>query len=1060
MCPRTPADAEQQAVAKEAALLEVVGGGGKGGILVRTGRETSSEELPERLSTGSIVRALESDRGRIYYEMVRGFGPLRGWVSTHVQDKVLLAECGKAGDVQSAEQEEEVKAKMALQMYGDMVACEEVEESQGLRQKQAFPWVSAPVKSSAVVRAELAKELEPEKAAEKSPAVEEGSEKKDLKATFGYPAGTSKDACFARFDVRDDACRRFSGFKHGQVVCYREAPEKEFAVVGLKLDRRSGQERLWLQPQDLSRPGSVMVQPEDMEQLVPVYKGITGSIRKRVTLSAVQASGYEALEDSDGEGVLLCQQCRLPVGTTLYSDKDGNPLHAECMAHHVQRDLRDKEDQLLKKEASEKKATRDSYGIGWCVEHIPLNVGPAQKLSLASAPRGLCCLMLEEGVEGPAVRVLPTVDPACSVNLEYLSLALKVRYTEGREPTFSLDPLVEPGAGPEPSSRMQLKNFEPQWLKGTSVGDVLFQSDYHLKELSMGEYEQPIVGMKSCFDFSEEEGCVKEWNAREWFVVRKAEIQISEDNALIPYLRMAVEAREQVKGKHGLEDVKTTRPNHPLVRYAEAFSHNFELIAERKSVVYHLRELAKASVLAKFLVEADVQLDESWFNLADEPAELCVLEIPQLWNDHIYSQVRVQDGKIVDDGSGFGEKCYSLYGGVQFGLDRFQLSGSRQPARYLSAGLAGRAFQAAPSRYLSAGLATRQFQRSFGPMGIQQASVGARGVDLNLDRFSLSAASGSWDGRVQAEDACANIGRAFWSSITDGSDGALKEEDKVLFRSIFNPVLSDRRDDGDVFAPPDTSLQHMQKLRSLVQEEERLRRERKAHFRSLAFDPAAPGSLYPFSWRATLEVSREAHQSREMCLRTDCRTQARFLERALRSAVPAFDKSTEDGLRFRIYRLGSLEIRTLQDHDGSEAIVAVLSASVREHEQQPSVADFERLAKVTEYVERAANGKDRHSFVVLQTQEGNIVRTERGLDGSIAWEENPEDLDDRNSLAKVIRSAECKDSYTTVQNMKLLLEKEVHDSSGCDTCGPCEAYAQAAYCRALGSCAASGFRKK
>ena len=44
----------------------------------------------------------------------------------------------------------------------------------------------------------------------------------------------------------------------------------------------------------------------------------------------------------------------------------------------------------------------------------------------------------------------------------------------------------------------------------------MFQADYHLKELSMGEYDQPIVGMKSCFDFADMEGFGKEWSAREW----------------------------------------------------------------------------------------------------------------------------------------------------------------------------------------------------------------------------------------------------------------------------------------------------------------------------------------------------------------------------------------------------------------------------------------------------------------------------------------------------------------------------------------------------------------
>merc|ERR1711933_653573 len=121
----------------------------------------------------------------------------------------------------------------------------------------------------------------------------------------------------------------------------------------------------------------------------------------------------------------------------------------------------------------------------------------------------------------------------------------------------------------------------------------------------MGEYEQPVVGMKSCFDYSEEK-CFDKWNAREWFMVRQAEVHVSEDNVLVPRVKMGVEAREQIHSSRGLEDAPLTRKSHPMVKYAEAFSKNFDLIAERKSVIYHLRELAKASVLAKFLVDAKI----------------------------------------------------------------------------------------------------------------------------------------------------------------------------------------------------------------------------------------------------------------------------------------------------------------------------------------------------------------------------------------------------------------------------------------------------------------------
>merc|ERR1719328_28334 len=192
----------------------------------------------------------------------------------------------------------------------------------------------------------------------------------------------------------------------------------------------------------------------------------------------------------------------------------------------------------------------------------------------------------------------------------------------------------------------------------------------------MGEHTQPVLGMKSCHEYSDEDRCETNWNAREWFVVRKAEVQMSEDNALLPSVKMGVEAREQVLGENGFEDVKTTRANHPLVRYAESFTHNFDLIAERKSVVFHLRELAKASVLAKFLMEQEVEMDDSWFNLAEDSDEACCLEIPQLWNDRARAQIRVQDGKVTNADTEFGKSLHSLYGGVQFGLDKFQLSGA------------------------------------------------------------------------------------------------------------------------------------------------------------------------------------------------------------------------------------------------------------------------------------------------------------------------------------------------------------------------------------------------
>jgi hypothetical protein len=55
------------------------------------------------------------------------------------------------------------------------------------------------------------------------------------------------------------------------------------------------------------------------------------------------------------------------------------------------------------------------------------------------------------------------------------------------------------------------------------VGEVLFQADYYLKELSMGESDQPVIGMKSVLDLCSD-GDSRKWSAREWLMVRKAEV--------------------------------------------------------------------------------------------------------------------------------------------------------------------------------------------------------------------------------------------------------------------------------------------------------------------------------------------------------------------------------------------------------------------------------------------------------------------------------------------------------------------------------------------------------
>merc|ERR1712151_355130 len=131
--------------------------------------------------------------------------------------------------------------------------------------------------------------------------------------------------------------------------------------------------------------------------------------------------------------------------------------------------------------------------------------------------------------------------------------------------------------------------------------------------------------------------------------------------------------------------------------------------------------------------------------------------------------------------------------------------------------------------------------------------------------------------------------------------------------------------------------------------------------------------------------------------------QSGAIKHFLTSAEPAFDKTTEDGTRFRIYRIGSLEVRTTQEFSHEEFIGAVFSlrtpqqASMEDRQGQ-SANEQEQVVKATEYIEGAENDPSlRRNYVVLETNCGNVIMTERLADGSATWEVNPQMLEVRNS---------------------------------------------------------------
>merc|ERR1712032_248589 len=162
----------------------------------------------------------------------------------------------------------------------------------------------------------------------------------------------------------------------------------------------------------------------------------------------------------------------------------------------------------------------------------------------------------------------------------------------------------------------------------------------------------------------------------------------------------------------------------------------------------------------------------------------------------------------------------------------------------------------------------------------------------------------------------------------------------------------------------------------------------------------------------------------------------------------------EDGMKFRVYRVGSIEARTLQEVNGKERIGAVFSfcEQARRPGGDQMVSGGARIVKVTQYVEKLGHG--RGYFVVLETDEGVKIVTEKLRNMKVVFEASSADLLGRISSAKAVRSADCSAALIDVESMKTYqaLEARFGAKFGKGYASPsqCKRYAHGAFNRAVG----------
>jgi len=199
-------------------------------------------------------------------------------------------------------------------------------------------------------------------------------------------------------------------------------------------------------------------------------------------------------------------------------------------------------------------------------------------------------------------------------------------------------------------------------------------------------------------------------------------------------------------------------------------------------------------------------------------------------------------------------------------------------------------------------------------------------------------------------------------------------------------------------------------------------------------------------------IARAPVSGMNLQARPDLADQASLFD--LKSATPEFDQVTEDGLRYRVYKFGNIDVRTTQDQGADEVVGAVFSVRASPKLQQASteaqVQEQDKIIKVTEFVE--ADEAHYRSYIVLETAEGHSIVSEKLADGTVTWEENPKALEDRNAFAKFIRAwdcTQCKKSNLTVEDMKAFKTRCEGLETG-TTHSARKQYAQGAYNAARG----------
>jgi hypothetical protein len=223
-------------------------------------------------------------------------------------------------------------------------------------------------------------------------------------------------------------------------------------------------------------------------------------------------------------------------------------------------------------------------------------------LEKASLKQGELVLM---GLKAPIVASVSVAD----ITQDDILLALLCVYS-GIDPSFSLDPWESTN----PDGPYYQKVFYPDALVGTALGETLFETDYIMKKLALGEgvavsglCNEAQISLSSPMRSNTSE------RARLWISAEDVPLSLVDGVIHFGAVKMVCSARRLVVNPNapsGLSDALTQEETSSTM-FAREFTEKYLTIAKTFPPFERLRNLAKLVALAKFMCRANVPINTS-----------------------------------------------------------------------------------------------------------------------------------------------------------------------------------------------------------------------------------------------------------------------------------------------------------------------------------------------------------------------------------------------------------------------------------------------------------------